>query len=157
MAIIGIDINRQNPEFTKSQFLFWMPVFKNFEELDTYFDNIYPVVNEFIFKSIYGHDWPLAMSYAIAHYIVLIAQQAQVPAGKTIQDLAGTGVNHGILSSATIGGFTKTFDIDKTISSDEEAAWWNQTQYGAALWTLMKTKHVPTIMVVTSGPITPQR
>lgn len=156
MAIIGINVNRNNPEYTKSQFLFWQPAFKNFEDIDTYFDNIYPIVNEFVFKSIFGHDWPLAMSYAIAHYIVLIAQQSQTPAGTTLQELVGTGVNHGVLSSASIGGFSKTFDLDKTMSSDEEAAWWNQTSYGANFWTLMKTKHIPTIFVVTSGPITPK-
>ena len=53
----------------------------------------------------------------------------------------------------SVGGFSKAYDIDKTMSSDDEAKFWNQTSYGAALWALLKTKNVASIFVVTSHPI----
>ena len=109
--------------------------------------------NNKIFKSIYGSDWELAMSYAIAHYLTLISNQEQSPSGDTLQGIAGGGSIKGVLSSASVGGFSKTYDIDKTILSEDEALFWNQTSYGAALMALLKTKAVSSIMVVTSGPL----
>jgi len=166
MALIGIITDKHNPEFTKRQFVFWMPQFEKFFFSDTttdpwteteegilYWNEIYPVVNGKVFESIFGSDWKLAMSYAIAHYLTLIAQQKQAPSGDSLSDIAGGGVIRGILSSASVGGFSKSYDIDKTVSSDEEAMWWNQTSYGAAYWALIKTKHVATIFIATSNPV----
>lgn len=156
MAIIGIDINRTNPEFTLSDFIFWMPQFKNFmntEEGKKYFKKLYPIVNNKIFKSIFGTDWELAMSYALAHYITLIASQEQSPSGSTLQEIAGGSSHKGVLSSATIGGFSKSYDLDKTMLSEKESLFWNQTSYGSSLMTLLSTKPIPSIMVVTSNPL----
>lgn len=156
MAIIGIQINKENPAYSIVDFTFWMPQFKNFmqtEEGQVMFDNLFPIANNKIFYSIYGTDWKLAMSYCIAHYATLIAQQSQVPSGDTLDSIAGGGVTRGVLASASVGGFSKTYDIDKTMSSEEEAMFWNQTSYGAALWALLKTKSIASILVVTSHPV----
>lgn len=155
MAIIGIQLDRNNPPFTAEDFVFWMPQFANFiqtEQGQTYFTKIYALANNKIFKSVFGSDWELAMSYAIAHYLALIAQQLQAPAGDTLQGIAG-GATHGVLSSMSIGDFSKSYELDKTMVQDEDALFWNQTAYGAALMALLKTKGVATIMVVTSNPI----
>jgi len=120
---------------------------------DITFEHLYELANHKIFKSIYGSDWSYAMSLCIAHYLTLIANQLQAPAGNTLEGIAGGGVTKGVLSSASIGGFSKSYDINKTMSEEEEALFWNQTSYGAALWALLKTKPIPTIMVVTSGPV----
>ena len=55
MAILGITLDKHNPEFTSSDFTFWMPQFSNFiitSDGQRYFDKIYHIVNEKIFKSI---------------------------------------------------------------------------------------------------------
>ena len=52
MAILGIQINKKNPEYTNNDFLFWMPQFQNIENLDTLYDNLYPIANEKIFYSV---------------------------------------------------------------------------------------------------------
>lgn len=156
MAIIGIQTDRENPEFTVADFTFWMPQFKQFMDTDegkTYFENLYPIANAKIFKSIYGSDWKLAMSYCIAHYATIIAQQEQAPVGDTLGSIAGGGTTKGVITSASVGGFSKAYDIDKTMSSDDEAKFWNQTAYGSALWALLKTKNIASIFVVTSNPI----
>lgn len=155
MAIIGIQLSRENPEFTAEDFVFWMPQYTNFIQTtqgQTSFNKIYELVNNKIFKSIFGSDWELAMSYAIAHYLTLIAQQMQAPSGDTLQGIAG-GATHGVLSSMSIGDFSKSYELDKTMVQEDEALFWNQTSYGAALMALLKTKGIPTIMVVTSNPI----
>lgn len=157
MAIIGIQTDRKNPVFSKIDFTFWMPQFKSFMETDEglmYFDNLYPIANAKIFKSIYGADWKLAMSYCIAHYATLIAQQQQAPVGDSLAGIAGGGTTKGVLSSMSVGGFSKAYDIDKTMSSNDEAKFWNQTSYGSALWALLKTKNIASIFVVTSNPVT---
>lgn len=156
MAIIGIQTNKENPEFSIADFTFWMPQFKNFMDTDegkTMFENLYPIANAKIFASIYGSDWKLAMSYCIAHYATLIAQQQQAPSGDTLDSIAGGGVTRGVLQSMSVGGFSKSYDINKTMSNEEEAMFWNQTSYGAALWALLKTKNIASIFVVTSHPV----
>ena len=155
MAIIGIQLNRENPEFTSDDFIFWMPQYSKFiatVEGQKYFNKIYTLVNNKIFYSIFGSDWELAMSYAIAHYFTLIANQIQAPSGDTLQGIAG-GATHGVLSSMSVGSFSKSYDLSKSMLSEDEAMFWNQTSFGAALMALLKTKAVPSILVVTSNPI----
>ena len=155
MALIGIQLDRTNPSFSSEGFVFWMPQYAKLiatEEGQKYFNKIYSLVNNKIFKSIFGSDWELAMSYAIAHYLTLIANQIQAPSGDTLQGIAG-GATHGVLSSMTVGSFNKTYDLDKSMVSENEALFWNQTSFGAALMALLKTKAVPSILVVTSNPI----
>ena len=153
MAIIGINIDRDNPEYTKEDFLFWMPQFTNLSNIDTLFSNLYPIANDKIFYSIFGTDWKLAMSLCIAHYATLIGNNTQLPAGSSLANIAGGGTTKGVLQSATIGGFSKTYDLDRSLVSGQETIWWNSTSYGAQLMALLKTKAVPSIMVVTSNPV----
>ena len=155
MALIGIQLDRTNPAFSSEDFVFWMPQYAKFiatEEGQKYFNKIYSLVNNKIFKSIFGTDWELAMSYGVAHYLTLIANQIQAPSGDTLQGIAG-GATHSVLSTMTVGAFSKTYELDKTMVSENEALFWNQTSYGAALMALLKTKAVPSIFVVTSNPI----
>lgn len=156
MAIIGIQLDRTNPEFTIDDFIFWMPQFSNFintPEGVQRFEKIYGIVNQKIFKSIFGTDWELAMCYGIAHYITLIGMQVRTPSGNTLDTIAGGGVIQGVLTSANVGSFSKTYDTSLTLLNSDEDKFWNQTSYGAKLMALLKTKAVPSIMVVTSGPL----
>lgn len=155
MALIGIQLNRKNPEFTSADFTFWMPQYKNYiatEDGRVAYNNLFEIANNKIFYSIYGTDWKLAMSLCIAHYLTLIANQVQAPSGNTLAGIAG-GATHGVLASATIGSFSKSYDLSKTMVDEDEALFWNQTSYGAELMALLKTKAVPSILVVTSNPI----
>lgn len=156
MSVIGIQLDTQNPEFTKCDFSLWMPQFKQFlatQEGDKYFEKLYKLANSKIFYSIFGCDWELAMSYCIAHYLTLIAQQQQAPVGNTLQEISGGGTTKGVLSSMTVGSFSKSYDLGKTMLDEDEAMFWNQTSYGTSLMALLKTKAIPSIFVVTSGPI----
>lgn len=153
MAILGINLNRKNPPFTKADFLFWMPQFTKVEDLDTLFNNLYPIANDKIFYSIFGIDWKFAMSLAIAHYATLIGNNTQLPQGTSLSSIAGGGTTKGVLSSATIGSFSKTYDLDRSMINSDEAIWWNSTSYGAQLMALLKTKAIPSILVVTNNDI----
>lgn len=155
MSIIGIQLDRKNPDFTSEDFVFWMPQYSKFiatDEGQRYFNKLHTLVNNKIFKSIFGSDWELAMSYGIAHYLTLIANQLQAPSGDTLQGIAG-GMTKGVVTSASVGGFSKSFDLSKTMVDDDEALFWNQTSYGASLLALLKTKAVPSIMVVTNNSV----
>ena len=78
---------------------------------------------------------------------------SQLPQGTTLASIAGGGTTKGVLQSATIGGFSKTYDLDRSMVSGQEMIWWNSTSYGAQLMALLKTKAIPSIMVVTSNPV----
>ena len=90
------------------------------------------------------------MSLCIAHYATIIGNQQQIAPGSTLSSIAGGGVTKGVLASASVGSFNKTYDIDKSIINDKNAVWWNSTSYGAQLMALYSTKPVPSIFVVTS-------
>lgn len=155
MAIIGVQLDRTNPPFELNDFLFWMPQYKNFMTTESgalHFTKLYELVNRKIFKSIFGSDWELAMSYGIAHYLTLIANQMQAPSGYDLATIAG-GATHGVMSSMSVGSFQKSYDLSKTMVTEDEAMFWNQTSYGSALMALLKTKAVPSILVVTSNPV----
>lgn len=156
MALIGTQINTKNPDFTECDFTFWMPQFKKYiatSEGKKAFDKLYTLCNKKVLYSIFGTDWELAISLAIAHYLTLIASQLQTPAGDSLEGIAGGGTTKGVLSSMTVGSFSKTYDISKTMSDEDEAKFWNQTSYGQQYYALLKTKAIPTIFVVTSNSI----
>ena len=156
MAIIGVQIDRTNPSFTAADFTFWMPQFTAYvatEAGTTAFNNLYEIANSKIFHSIYGTDWKYAMSLCIAHYLTLIANQMQAPAGSTLEGIAGGGSYKGVLSSMSVGGFSKSYDLGLTTMNSDDAKFWNQTSFGAQLMALYKTKAVPSIFVVTSNPV----
>lgn len=158
MAIVGITLDRKNPEFTAADFTFWMPQFKNYIETEdgqVAFRKLHHLANQRVFHSIFGCDWELAMSYVIAHYLTLIAQQTQAPSGSTLAQIAGGGATKGVLASMNVGEFGKTYDLSKTMLEGQDALFWNQTSYGTSFMALLKTKAVASIMVVTSNPIPP--
>lgn len=156
MSIIGIDIDRTNPSYTIDDYCFWIPKMEKFmqtEEGKKYFNKLYPMLNNKIFYSIFGTDWEYAMSLGIAHYLTLIGSQKSRPVGSSLEEAAGGGTAvTGVLTSVSIGGFSKSYDYGLTIKSQEdEALFWNQTQYGIQFYALLKQKAVPSIFVVTNG------
>lgn len=156
MAIIGIVTNKENPEYTSADFLFWMPQYKAYLNTPagvTAFNNLYELANNKIFHSIFGSDWKLAMSYCIAHYLTLIGFNEVVPSGSSLAEIAGGTVTNGVLASASVGEWNKTFDLSKTMLDSQESLFWNQTKWGSLLMTLLKTKAIPSILVVTSYPV----
>ena len=156
MSIVGINVNKKNPEYTIEDFVFWMPQFTKYCETSkgqTMFNNLYPIANAKIFYSIFGTDWKYAMSLCIAHYSYLISSQAKVPSGTSLESISGGGNIKGIMSSVSVGEFSKQYDLSYTTLDSKEAMFWNQSAYGAALMALLQTKSVPSIFVVTSNPI----
>lgn len=157
MAILGIDIDRKNPEYSKEKFLIYQPQFSKFLETDQgkeLWDEFYEIANNTIFKSIYGSYWAYAMSLAIAHNIELVKMVSQYPSGENIGEITSGG-NTGVLTSVGIGSFSKSWDLNYTATQSEEAMFWNQTPYGMRLMALLKTRPIQSIFVVTSGPIKP--
>lgn len=157
MALIGPYFDQPNPnDYTVEKFTFWMPQFKALMQTQEgleYFNNIYPIANERVKYGIMGADWYMAMSWVIAHYITLIAQEAQAEGGPDLTQIAGGGVTRGVLTGMSVGGYSKQYDLAKTMSDEQEAKFWNQTSFGSKYYALLSSKPIPTIFVVTSGPI----
>ena len=156
MSIIGIDIDRTNPSYTIDDYCFWIPKMEKFmqtEEGEKYFNKLYPMLNNKIFYSIFGTDWEYAISLGIAHYLTLIGSQKSRPVGSSLEEAAGGGASvTGVLTGMSVGGFSKSYDYSLTIKSQEdEALFWNQTQYGVQFYALLKQKAQPSIFVVTNG------
>lgn len=154
--IFGITLDRKNPEFTKADLLFWMPKlapFMNTEAGDVAFQNLYEIANEQIFHSIWGSKWKYAMSLCIAHYLMLIAKNGvNGNVGDDISSVASLDTYAGMLASMTVGSFSKSFDLAKTMIDTDDAKWWNMTSAGAQLMAMFKTTAAPSIFVVTPTP-----
>lgn len=152
MAIRGIELDRTNPKFYRKDFVFWMPHFKNYINTEDglySFEKLKAIANQKIYKSIFGTDWEYAMSLCIAHYLHLIGERERTFSGSSLQDALQGGTHKGILSSANIGGFSKSLSFSETMIDSDETKFWNQSAYGTELMTLYKTKAVPSIFVVT--------
>lgn len=174
MALLGTIVDRTNPpkaidadgkptrEYTIADLKFWIPSLKNVnaEELQTMYDNLFPIAYNKIFYSVFGSDWYYAMSLCIAHYNYLINTQIpnNIDPSKEISlsEVTGGGVPRGVMTSASIGGFTKSYDYSlTTVSGSAEAMFWNQSAYGMSLMALYKSKSTLTAFVVTDGPLLP--
>lgn len=155
MAIIGIQTDKRNPPYTVDDFCFWIPKMAKFiktEEGIKYFNKLYPMLDRKIFYSIFGTDWEYAMSLGIAHYLTLIGQQMSRPASSSLAEAAGGAPVNGILTSVSVGGFSKSYEYSSVMKNGEdEAMFWNQTAYGVSFYALMKTKSMASIFVVTDG------
>lgn len=150
--IFGINIDKTNPSFTMSDFVFWMPKFKTYVETEAgavAYNKIYEICNQKIFKSIFGSDWEQAISLAIAHYLTLRAKQLSATNDGTAAGIAGND-NYGVvLSGVSVGSFSKSFDLGQTLVEGDDAKFWNLTSYGAQLMALYKQKSPPSVFVVT--------
>lgn len=154
--IFGIALDRKNPEFTKADLEFWMPKLKPFLDTaagQTAFENLYEIANEQIFHSIWGSKWKYAMSLCIAHYLILIAKNGvNGNVGNDLASIATLDTYAGILASMTVGSFSKSYDLAKTMVDTDDAKWWNLTSPGAQLMAMFKTTAAPSIFVVTPTP-----
>lgn len=155
MAIIGIETDRQNPTYTIDDYIYWIPEMEQYmrtKDGTKDFNKLYPMANERIYYSIFGVEWEMAMSYCIAHYLVLRGSGLSRPRGSTLESATGSvGAVTGVITGMSVGGFSKNYDYSLTIKGEDEALFWNQTQYGVKLYALMKTKSVASIFVVTNG------
>lgn len=155
MAIIGIDLDKTNPTYTIDDFVMWIPKMKGFmqtEEGIKYFNKLYPMANNKVFASVFGTDWEYAMSLVIAHYLTLIGKDMSRPVGSTLADVANNSSPQGVLTGMSVGGFSKSYDFGSIVKSGtDEAMFWNQTPYGISFYSLMKSKYLPSIFVVTNG------
>lgn len=152
MSVIGLATNTKNPIYSINDFTFWMPIFKKYMSTEagvTMFNNLYPIADDRILYSVFGTDWKYAMSLCIAHYAWLIAAQEQTPSGDSLASIFGGGVVSGVLSSASIGSFSKSYSLEYTMLTDEDAFFWNQSKFGQQLYALFKTKTIAKIFVVT--------
>ena len=156
MPIIGISTNKNNPPYTKADFLVWLPQFEAYlatEKGTQQFNTLYSMANQRVYKSIFGTDWSFAMALYIAHYMAIIADNMTTPVGNTLESIAGAGTLKGVVTSANVGGFSKTIDTKLTISEEKEALFWNQTKWGAQFYAILASKPIPSMFVVITNPI----
>lgn len=155
MAVIGLDIDRKNPPYTIDDFSLWIPEMDKFihtEEGVRYFNKLYPIADRKVFYSVFGSDWEYAVSLVIAHYLTLIGRRASRPKGSTLAEASSGQTAGGVLTSVSVGGFSKSYDFNLTATTDEaNAKFWNQTEYGLAFYSLWQTKAQPSMFVVTNG------
>lgn len=147
MALVGVNLQRANPDYTIDDFLFWMPQFKNVL-VPRHFEIIKEIANAKIFKSIYTSDWSYAMALCIAHYLELKAANHRLPVASSFDNLSGGNSYKGTISSMSVGAFSKSVDLNSSIVDEDGAKFWNMTSHGATLMALMKTKPVLPIFVV---------
>jgi len=155
MAVIGITTNTKNPEYTISDFLVWFPQFTQYLATDkgkSTFNVAYEMANDIVFKSVLGPYWSRGMALCIAHIFMLIKFQQDQQGGPDLESISG-GMTGGTITSANVGSFSVSYDTSLTKFDKDDAKWWNLTEYGAELYALLKSRPIPTMFVVTPGPL----
>lgn len=147
MAIVGLFSKQDNPIYTKEQFLIYFPQFLNVLE-DDIFNEFLEIANSKVNIGVWGADWKLGMGLCVAHYLELRARNLRIPQAHDISNLAGGGNYQGVVASYTVGEYSKSIDLNSSISQDKDALFWNSTSYGAQFWNLWKTKPMLSMFVV---------
>jgi hypothetical protein len=163
MALVGLQTDTRNPDYTIDEFTFWIPEMSKFIHTERgmkYFNKLYQIANEKVFFSVFGANWEQAISLYIAHQLALIVKRARNArnAGDTLESLAGDSNPTGVLSGMSVGNFNKQYDFSLTTSDREEALYYNQTAYGQGFYALLKNMSLPSVFVVTQGdPLNPPK
>ena len=154
--VVKPSAKRTNPPFTKELFYVYMPAMKDFVDTaqgEAVFLEYLKIANGRCFKSVWGDEWPEAMSLLIAHFLTLWAERAAMSErslGKTISGIAMMGKPQGVMTSISAGELSKSFDFGlTTLPTDKENAFYNKTLYGQDYYSRLMQKRSITIAVVT--------
>lgn len=100
-----------------------------------------------IIQTIWNSDWEYGMSLCIAHYIATVNRESEVSYG--LGDIAKDSGPRGIESvNKAKGEFQTKYDFKNIMLSHNESKFWQSTEFGRILITLLYTKAVPTMIVV---------
>lgn len=94
-----------------------------------------------ILKNVWNSDWDFGMSLCIAHYLSLINRETQKSFG--LEDVGKDTFAKG--TPIEIGEVKHTFEY--TMEDHRFAKFWNSTEYGRMLITLLGTKGFPTMFL----------
>ena len=101
------------------------------------------IADQKIIKTIWNSDWEYAMSLCIAHYIATVNRETQRSFG--LDDIAKDSAPRGLV---TIDIDKKRVEYKNIMLSRAESMFWQSTEYGRILTTLLSTKAVLTMIVV---------
>lgn len=148
-------VKRQNPTFTKNQFLLYIPAMKQFvetEQGDKIFQEYKSIANGKVYKSMMGDEWKLAMSLCIAHYIAVWANNASLAergGGGNITSISALGKLQGVITSQSVGEISKSYDFSLTTpEKTKDSIFWMQSEYGKQFYSIWSVKQPFSIAVV---------
>jgi len=143
-AILTIQISDENNASLITYFK--ETVTSNFEAVngDAYllYEAFCATANNKILKSIWNSDWELAMSFCIAHYIAVTNRETQTSFG--LEDIAKDSGPRGLVLFES--DRTK-YDYKNITLSRNAAKFWQSTEFGRLLITLLDTKGILTMFV----------
>jgi hypothetical protein len=132
-TVYGLPTIGKNPEFDKATFSIFVPKLKDWiyePANEQAYQKFLDICNNKINKSVFGDDWEMAMSYAIAHYICITDPMY-------VQAVDGDTAVGGIMSSRSVNGLSYSYDLDKTITTNPAYNFWLRTGYGTQLVNLI--------------------
>lgn len=147
--------SKTNPTYTIDDFCMWIPQMSKYIKTDEglkYFNKLYPIANSIIHYYVFGELWEKAMSLYIAHELALIGKQMTRATSNSLSESAGGSVLNGVLTSMTVGGFSKSYNFDSVLSNNDDAKYFNQTSWGSELYAMMAMRP-KFFMLVTNGNI----
>lgn len=158
-GVTGLPTTKPNPSFSKDTFKMYIPKFAEWvdndgEGLYNAFSNI---ADQKIIKNIWNVDWEYAMSLCIAHYLATVNRESEVSFGRG--DIARDSGPRGLQAADRHGGTLQDgnyknsglqvkYDFKNIMVSHNESKFWNSTEFGRILMTLLYTKAIPTMVVV---------
>ena len=150
MPIYGLPESQTNPEFTIAKFKLLMPRFKDFvtaEDGSQVYDIFKEIANDQILINTFGAKWEYAMSLAIAHYLDMnnYDRESSYSLHESKKD---SGMKKIIVSENLGENQSRSYSTDEITVTSNYAKFWNTTEYGRRLITLLESQGVPTLFVV---------
>ena len=150
MPVYGLPASQTNPEFTKAKFQLLMPRFKEFvegKEGEQVYDIFKEIADDQILINTFGTKWEYAMSLAIAHYLDINNYDRE--SSYSLKESKKDSGIKGIMVSENLGeNQSKSYSTDEITLTHSYSKFWNTTEYGRRLITLLESQGIPSIFVV---------
>ncbi|RLI51993.1 hypothetical protein DRO61_00895 [Candidatus Bathyarchaeota archaeon] len=150
MPVYGMPDKVTNPTFEKDTFKLLIPKFKVFvdgEEGEQIYEIFKDIANDQIYSNIWGKKWNYAMCLAIAHYLDMnnYDRESSYSLNESKKDSGPKGFR---VSETTEDKETVSYSLEDVTVAKSYTKFWNATEYGRRLITMLQSVGVPTIIVV---------
>ena len=134
-----------NPEFSPSDFLNFLPEFTGLVEIEKPYNVLFKVyavlASSELSEKRFNDVWKYVMSLYIAHKLTvrfgtLVNVKNLTDTSAIMRQLAAA--KNFVASSESVGGVSVSYDVGATLAMGTAAGDWNRTQYGQELATMLK-------------------
>jgi hypothetical protein len=114
-------------------------------DADILYEKFIDISNSKILRKVWNEDWEYAMALCTAHYLDMINRETQKDFG--LDEIAKNSGSKGIVEQVKTSKTMTKIKYELVTNNDEISKFWNSTEFGRILITLLRSKAVLTMIV----------